>query len=164
MTLRRILPLSFFRWCEEGSLGGLIQHSRWSFAIIETIHIMALAVLLGALLIIDLHILGWAMRQQHAGEVVKQFGPWSWISLGFMVLTGIPMYLSEAVRLGNSPPFFYKMLFLFVAVGLHLRTFKTATKPLSDHSSAADKLTASLSLVCWVSVALAGRAIAFLSK
>jgi hypothetical protein len=38
---------------------------------------MALAVLLGALLIIDLHILGCAMGQQHAGEVLKQFGPWS---------------------------------------------------------------------------------------
>src|SRR5437899_1458290 len=57
MTLQRILPIWFFPWCERTLIGRMIQQSRWSFAITETIHIMALAVLLGSFLIVDLRLL-----------------------------------------------------------------------------------------------------------
>lgn len=164
MTLRRIMPMWFFRWCEGSLIGGLIQRSRWSFAVVETLHIMALAVLLGTFVIVDLRLLGFGMRRQSVNEVARQFGPWSWVSLGFMVATGIPMYLSEAIRLASSTPFFYKMLFLSLAVGFHLTIHKKATISVAGPSSVLAKLAASLSLICWLAVALAGRAIAFLSK
>src|ERR1700674_2427947 len=90
MTLQHILPLWFFPWCERSLIGRMIQQSRWSFAIIETIHIMALAVLLGSFLIVDLRLFGLGMRQQSVAEVAKQFGKWSWVAFAVMVSTGIP--------------------------------------------------------------------------
>ena len=90
-----------------------------------------------------------------------QFRATSWVSFVIMVATGVPMYLSEAVRLSTSSPFFYKMVFLCLALLFHLTVHRRATKAGGAGTGLA-KVAASLSLVCWLAVALAGRAIAFL--
>ena len=164
MNFGRILPMWFFRWCQDSALGQMIQHSRWAFATIETLHIMALAVLLGTFVIVDLRLLGKGLRQDAVADLAGQFGPWSWLSLGVMIATGIPMYVSEAIRLANSSPFFYKMMFLVLAVGFHLTIHRKASGSAEAPTPGLAKLAASLSLACWLAVALAGRAIAFLSK
>ena len=162
MDFLRILPRWFFPWCEKTAIGSIIQHSRWSFAIIETIHIMALALLLGTFLIVDLRLLGYGMRRQSVAEVAKQFGPWSWRAFVVMVATGIPMYLSEAIKLSTSGPFFYKMAFLCLGVLFHLTVHRKATNSSVNVSTGLAKVAACLSLICWLAVALAGRAIAYL--
>jgi len=161
MNFQYLLPFWFFHWCEGTGLGSMIQQSKWSFAVIETIHIMALAVLLGSFLIVDLRLFGLGMKKLTVAEVATQFGVTSWVSFIVMVATGIPMYLSEAVRLSTSSPFFYKMVFLCLALLFHLTVHRRATKSGGAGTGLA-KIAASLSLVCWLAVALAGRAIAFL--
>jgi hypothetical protein len=162
MNLRHILPVWFFYWCERTPVGAMIKQSKWSFAVIETVHIMALAVLLGSFLIVDLRLFGVGMRRQTVAEVASQFAPTSWVSFAVMVATGIPMYLSEAVRLSTSAPFFYKMVFLSLALLFHLTVHRRSTKSGSEAGTGLAKVAASLSLVCWLAVALAGRAIAYL--
>jgi hypothetical protein len=161
MTLGHILPMWFFLWCEGTAIGGVIRESRWSFAIIETVHIMALAVLLGSFLIVDLRLLGTGLRRQSVAEVAKQFGPCSWSAFAVMVATGVPLYLSEAIRLSGSGPFFYKMVFLCLAILFHLTVHRKATSS-SNPGMGLAKVAACLSLICWLAVALAGRAIAYL--
>lgn len=161
MNFQYFFPLSFFHRCEGTFLGAMIQQSKWSFAVIETVHIMALAVLLGSFLIVDLRLFGVGMRKLTVAEVAGQFSATSWVSFIIMVATGIPMYLSEAVRLSTSSPFFYKMVFLCLALLFHLTVHRSATKSGTSGTGLA-KIAASLSLVCWLAVALAGRAIAFL--
>lgn len=162
MNLQHILPFWFFHSCEKTSLGSMIQQSKWAFAVIETVHIMALAVLLGSFLIVDLRLFGVGMRRQTVAEVASQFSPTSWVAFVVMAATGIPMYLSEAVKLSSSSPFFYKMVFLCLALLFHLTVHRRATRSGDNKSTALAKIAASLSLVCWLAVALAGRAIAFL--
>jgi hypothetical protein len=111
MNLQHVLPIWFFHWCEGTWLGSIIQQSKWSFALIETVHIIALAVLLGSFLIVDLRLFGLGMQQLTVAEVAAQFAPTSWVSFGVMVATGIPMYLSEAVRLSSSAPFSIRWCF-----------------------------------------------------
>ena len=161
MNLQYVLPIWFFHWCEGTWLGSIIQQSKWSFALIETVHIMALAVLLGSFLIVDLRLFGLGMQQLTVAEVAGQFAPTSWVSFVVMVATGIPMYLSEAVRLSSSAPFFYKMMFLCLALLFHLTVHRSATNSGNAGTGLA-KIAAGLSLVCWLAVALAGRAIAYL--
>ena len=161
MNLQHVLPIWFFHWCEGTWLGSIIQQSKWSFALIETVHIIALAVLLGSFLIVDLRLFGLGMQQLTVAEVAAQFAPTSWVSFGVMVATGIPMYLSEAVRLSSSAPFFYKMVFLCLALLFHLTVHRRATNSGNAGTGLA-KIAAGLSLICWLAVALAGRAIAYL--
>jgi hypothetical protein len=70
--------------------------------------------------------------------------------------------MSEAVKLSNSSPFFYKMIFLCCAVILHFTLHRKAISSGTTRGSGLGKLAACLSLLCWLGVALAGRAIAFL--
>ena len=50
----------------------------WAFAIIETVHIMALTVLLGTLILVDLGLLGVGMRRQSPSYLAQLVTPWTW--------------------------------------------------------------------------------------
>ena len=48
MDFLHVLPIAFFRRCEDVWPGTWLKEATWTFAILETIHTMVLAVLLGA--------------------------------------------------------------------------------------------------------------------
>ena len=163
MTFGRILPGWFFWQCENTLPGSWFKHAQWFFAIDETFHIMALGMLIGTLVIVDLRLLGFGMRRQSVSQLAGlscDRGPLFGVAL--MIVTGIPLFMSEAVKLSRSSPFFYKMIFLFCAVTLHFTLHRKAIAASGTQGSGLGKLAASLSLICWLGVALAGRAIAFL--
>ena len=54
--------LSFFTWCENSALGDTIRGSRWLFPAIESFHLLALAVIGGAVLLVNLRLLGFESR------------------------------------------------------------------------------------------------------
>ena len=162
MTFGRILPSSFFWQCENTLPGSWFKHAQWFFAIDETFHIMALGMLIGTLLIVDLRLLGFGMRRQSVPELARYLAPWTLLGVASMIITGVPLFMSEAVKLSRSTPFFYKMIFLTCAVTLHFTLHRKATASSARQGSGLGKLAACLSLICWLGVALAGRAIAFL--
>jgi hypothetical protein len=162
MHLVRFVPLSFFQWSENSWVGHAIKASRWSFAIVETIHIIGIGMLLGAVLVIDLRMLGFGMKRQSVAQLSRELTPWIWGALLVMILTGIPLFLSEAVKLSVSAPFFWKMVLLLVVLLFHFTVHSKATSRNAEDGAWLGKMAACLSLVSWLGVALAGRAIAFL--
>ena len=123
---------------------------------------MALGMLIGTLVIVDLRLLGFGMRRQSVQQLAGFLAPWTLLGVALMITTGVPLFMSEAVKLSRSSPFFYKMVFLICAVTLHFTLHRKATAAGATQGSGFGKLAASLSLICWLGVALAGRAIAFL--
>jgi hypothetical protein len=162
VTFGRILPGWFFYQCENTLPGSWFKHAQWFFAVDETIHIMALGMLIGTLVIVDLRLLGFGMRRQTVQQLADYLAPWTLLGVALMITTGVPLFMSEAVKLSRSSPFFYKMVFLICAVTLHFTLHRKATAAGATQGSGFGKLAASLSLICWLGVALAGRAIAFL--
>jgi hypothetical protein len=162
VTFGRILPEWFFTLCENTWPGSWFKHAQWFFAIDETIHIMALGMLIGTLVIVDLRLLGFGMRRQSVPQLARFLAPWTLLGVALMIVTGIPLFMSEAVKLSGSSPFFCKMIFLVCAITLHFTLHRKATASSARQGSGLGKLAASLSLICWLGVALAGRAIAFL--
>jgi uncharacterized protein DUF6644 len=164
VTFRSFIPDWFFALCESTWLGAWFKHSQWMFAIDETLHIMALGMLIGTLVIVDLRLLGLGMRRQSVSQLAGYLAPWTLLGVGLMVLTGVPLFMSEAVKLGKSSPFLFKMIFLVCAVTLHFTLHRKAIASSTStcQGSALGRLAACLSLTCWLCVALAGRAIAFL--
>jgi len=162
MELIHFIPFAFFKWCENELIGNWIKESTWVFAIVETIHIMALAMFLGTIFVIDLRLLGFGMRRQSPAQLAKDLTPWTLTGIFLMFITGIPLFLSEATRLSASAPFCYKMVFLTLALLIHFTIYRRATQPGSLQHEGINKLAGCLSLICWFGVALAGRAIAFL--
>ena len=156
-----ILPPSFFQWCEASFIGHWIKYSRWDFAILETFHIIGITLLIGSILVVDLRLLGLGSRTLSTQQLSEELEPWSRVALGLTVATGVPMFLSEAVRMGLNGPFLYKMILLIFALLIHFTIRRRAIRPGMNDGVLFGKVVACLSTLSWLSVALAGRAIAF---
>ena len=158
----QLLPFSFFRWWEASWISKAVNAGQWYFAIIETVHIMAFTILLGTVFVVNLRLLGFGLRRQSSAQVARYLGVYTWGSLLIVAMTGIPLFASEAVRLGDSSPFLWKIDILAVALVTHLVVHRKITANAVAEGSLWGKVGACVSLLCWFSVALAGRAIAFI--
>jgi hypothetical protein len=155
-----LLPV--FEWLEDTAIGVVIRDSLWLFPVIEAVHLLALALIGGTILIVDLRLLGFGIRSQSSATLAKSLHPWLVGGLITMVATGVPMFLSEAIKCYYSPPFWYKMSFFAVAL---LYTF-TVRKRVAAADAAAlgpiwGRLAALASLSLWFCVGFSGRWIAF---
>ena len=107
--------LPFFEWCEATTIGQAIRESLWLFPVIESIHLLGLAMIGGALLVVDLRLLGFGLTHQPVAQLARSAHPWLVGSLAVMLTTGISLFLSESIRCYYSPPFWTKMELLLVA-------------------------------------------------
>ena len=98
MVLLKILPYSFFDWCENMPLGNWVKQTMWGFAIIETIHIMALAVLLGTMVVVDLRLLGLGLKRMPTEELDRLLSPWFWTSFFTMIVSGLCLFSLNAIQ------------------------------------------------------------------
>ena len=55
--------LHWFQWFERTGIGVAIRESTWLFPAIEAVHLLALALIGGAVLIVDLRLFGWGVRR-----------------------------------------------------------------------------------------------------
>jgi hypothetical protein len=153
---------AFFHWCDSTWIGLTIRESRVLFPIVETFHLFGLTMLLGTILLIDLRLLGLGMQRQPVTRLASQLAPWTVASLALSLASGIPLFLSEALKCYASDSFRVKMLFLFLAILFHFTICRRfTTSDAARITPWRSRLVASLSLSLWVGVALAGRAIGF---
>ncbi len=154
--------LPFFEWCEATAIGQAIRESLWLFPVIESIHLLGLAMIGGAILVVDLRLLGFGLRHQPVAELSRSAHPWLVGSLAVMLTTGISLFLSESIRCYYSPPFWTKMELLLVAI---LFTFTVRRKvALADEKRVGPiwgRVVAFVSLALWFGVGFSGRWIAF---
>jgi hypothetical protein len=94
----------FFQWCESTALSKAISSSPWAFAVIESMHLLALAVIGGAVLVVDLRLLGFGLRDQRIADVARNAFPWLVGSLIVMLLTGMGADGARGALLDNCPP------------------------------------------------------------
>ena len=76
-----------------------------------------------------------------------------------MIVTGVLLFVSEALKCYYSPPFWLKMLFLTLAILSHLRCAAGSRKPLVTPWQM--KTVALVSVLLWSGVGLMGRGIGF---
>ncbi|MBM3812981.1 MAG: hypothetical protein FJW20_15275 [Acidimicrobiia bacterium] len=153
-----LFPL--FQWFEATAVGTAVRESLWLFPVIECVHLLALALLGGTVLVVDLRMLGLGLRAQPVAELAAKVHLWMAGSLAAMILTGVPLMLSEAVKCYYSPPFWYKMGFL-VAASLFAVSIRRRVAAAEPASPVLQKLTAVVSLGLWFAVGFSGRWIAF---
>jgi hypothetical protein len=151
-----------FQWCNSLWISESIRDSTWIFAVLEIVHLLGMAVLLGSLVVFHVRLLGLGMRRQPVAVLARDLWPWTAGGLAVMIMTGFLMFLSEAMKCYASPPFGIKMLLLALAVPSHLIVFRHA-QHLNDGSRLPlwTKPAAGISLLLWFGVGVAGRAIGF---
>ena len=154
--------LPFFQWCYQSAIGETIRESIWLFPVIEAFHLLGLGLTVGAVLMVDLRLLGVGLRKQPVAELAAAVQPWLLGSLTLMITSGTLLFLSEAVKCYYSFPFWVKMTSLFLVL-LFTFTFRrrvTRTGLASDRPLLG-RVTALVSLTLWFGVAWGGRWIGF---
>lgn len=154
--------LAFFQTVEESGLGRLVRESVWLFAAIESVHLLGLAMMGGAALLVDLRLLNVVMSDRPVAELAADARRFFNIGLVAMVLSGFALFASEAVKCYYSQPFWVKIITLFVAT-IFTYAFRNRVALSSEgrHGAAVKALAAVGSIAMWFVVAAAGRWIGF---
>lgn len=150
--------LPFVERLEATALGTAVRESLWMFPVIECVHLLALALLGGALLLVDLRMLGYGLTNQPVDVLARKAEPWLLGAWTVIIASGIPMFLSEATKCYYSPPFWYKIGLLVIA---SVYTFTHRRRVTRELTFGRAPLTACASLALWFGVGFAGRWIAF---
>ncbi len=138
------------------------RESLWLFAVTQSLHLVAIATFMGAILIVDLRLLGWGVvRQSRAAIAHSAQRVLLWAGLAVLT-TGIPQFTAHALTYYRSPTFVLKMWILVAAV--------VFTATLRRRVAAADegrvprwvlRTVGAASVALWMAVTISGRLIAY---
>jgi hypothetical protein len=146
--------LPFFQWCQQTWLGTTVRDTVWAFPVIETFHLLALAVLLGTVLIVNLGAFG------SRSATARELEPWMLTSLAVSIASGIPMAFSETQKCYESYSFPIKMILLVVAIIWYFTVQRRWTGP--DASGLKGKVAACISILLWAGIGIAGKGIPYI--
>ena len=154
--------LEFCRWVQYSAPLVAMRASPWLFPVIATIHLMGLAVIGGAVLVVDLRLLGLGLQSQPVAGLARDAERWLLRGLLVMVSTGILLFMCFATKYYYLTFFWVKMaaLLLVTVFTLSVRR-RAAMANEAEVSPVQSKLVALVSLSLWTIVAVGGRYIGF---
>ncbi len=153
--------LWLFDWFEYTTLGIVVRESVWMFPVIEAVHLLGLCLLGGVVLTVDLRMLGLGLRRQTIAELAGQLRPWLVCAVALLLVTGMLLFLSEAVKCYYSQSFLVKMITLPVALVFTFTVRARIAGAGGLEASARSRMAAAASMLLWFTVAAAGRWIGF---
>jgi Family of unknown function (DUF6644) len=160
--MTHISLLQWFTAIYNSSVGKGIRESYWLFPVIEAMHLLGLAVIGGAVLIVDLRLLGFGLRRQPVADLARDAQPWLIGSLIFMFATGILLFTSEATKCYYHEAFWFKMTSLLLAIvftfTVHRKVAFAGEKQIRPVWC---KTAALVSVILWSGVGIGGRWIGF---
>ena len=145
---------------EQTWIGNAVRDSLWLFPGIEAVHLIGLALLGGSVLVVDLRLLGVGLTRLTTGQVLATARPWFVGALVLMFATGIPLFLSEAVKCCFNDSFEVKIAALIAGIAF---TFGVRNRVAASNGATgwSARVVAVASLALWFTVAAAGRWIGF---
>ena len=156
----------FVDWLSQTPLSLAIQTREWIIPTIQSVHIVAIAVVMGSVFMIELRLWGWAGRDQTVSETTARFGPWLIGALGVLLVTGAVMVIGEPERELLALSFWLKMS--LVAIGTIVAfAFQRAVERRDRAWEPATvdrrriKAAAFVVLLIWLGVIVLGRLIAY---
>ena len=157
----------FMAWLEGSALGHAMRESGvWTYGVVNLIHILGVASLFGAVLVIDLRLLGsWRKVPLHA--ITQPTVPIA--TIGFMIAasSGICLLATKATEYVGNPFLYIK----FPAIGLGIVNVailnllpgwkQRGIRDASRHERSQLRIAGGISLFCWLTAITAGRMIGY---
>jgi hypothetical protein len=165
LTFAKTLNL-ICEWIEQTRLSQAIQVTDWVVPAVQTVHILAIAVVAGSALMIDIRLIGVMGADQPMKSVSARFLPFIWWPLLILLATGAIMIIGEPARSLKNPAFQLKMMLLIAAIVVTgLFQFLQRRNPAFGTGTrrGAAVTTAVLSMLLWTGIIFAGRWIAYYS-
>ncbi len=162
MSVVWALLMAFCQWCDNSFFGHGVRNSVWLFPFVEIFHLLALGVLGGTILTVNLRLLGIRFRDEPVAELAREVQPWMIGSLAVMLVSGFFLFSSESVKMYGNAAFRAKMVSLILAILFTCTLYRKVTRSgEAEMSPVWHKVAALVSLVLWAGVGLAGRAIGY---
>lgn len=157
---------ALFQLLNDSSLGVTIRENDYLFPSIESLHVLADAVVFGSIAMVDLHLLGVTFRRSEFNKVSSELLPFTWTAFVLALVSGLLLFISNAVNYAANPYFQFKIAMLVLA-GVNMLVFQHLisqdqhrwAQPSQIPSSA--KMAGLISLSLWLGIVFCGRWIGF---
>ena len=156
----------FSGWLATTPLSHTIQTAGWVIPTLQTIHILSVAVVFTAAVLVDLRLWRLLNRDVPLPEITRRFLPAIWPVLLVLLITGSLLIIGEPRRSLLNSTFYIKMGLLAVAILLTawLQWSASSSPNFWDKDRGrrmAGQLAASVSILVWCGILFAGRWIAY---
>ena len=154
------LILSLFRWLGETPVGVMMNQTRWAFAWVEVVHLLALAVFGGALITINFGLMGVWLKGRTPRALLRNLG-WPFFGgLAALIVSGSLLVASAPLRYYANLAFRFKLSAIVLALATTLLLY--FARPDARSPSLALGSGAAVVLALWLAVAIGGRWIGLL--
>jgi hypothetical protein len=154
------------QWLNDTTMADAIRVSDWIFPTLETIHVAAIVIVVGAIARLDLRLAGLVSRHRPVTDVAQEMLPWTWASFVIATIFGVLLFAGQPLKYVGIAFFDIKMILILIA-GLNMLAFQHMTFKSVGHwdrdpiPPTAARIAGSLSLAFWISVVICGRLIGF---
>ncbi|MBZ5694688.1 MAG: hypothetical protein LAN36_04940 [Acidobacteriia bacterium] len=156
----------FLQWLANTPFSITMRESTWAEPIVETVHVLTLTMFLGFAVLLDLRLLGVCLKRRKVSDVLGKLNPWLFGGFAVMVATGTLLFCADPVSFYST--FFLKAkMVMLVLAGLNVMVFnltvgrKVAEWDLDPKTPRGAKVVGVVSIMLWVLIVAAGRAIAY---
>jgi uncharacterized membrane protein len=157
---------TFLEWLQASSLAVFIHKKAWAFTTVEVVHVFAVSMVIGTIMIVDLRLLGLASTKRPFAELSRRVLPFTWAAFVVAVIAGLLLFISRATEYFVNTVFWIKIA-LIVLAGINMMIFEFITVRdvqkwnLDPTPPPRARLAGGISIACWVLVVVFGRLIAF---
>jgi len=151
---------------ERSPVGIFVAQSAFGFSALDMVHIASISVVFGMIAVLDLRLVGVALRDHPVTELSRQVLPWTWGAFAIAVISGVLMFTGQAAKYAVNFAFLMKLAVMALAainvLAFHFITYRGVAKWDRDAAvPLAGKIAGTISLLCWIAVVCYGRFTAY---
>lgn len=156
----------FCIWLGQTDVSTFVKTNEWVVPLLQTLHILSVAVILSSILMLTLRILGILGKDQSVQAFAVRFLPWIWYTIPVLAVGGVLQITAEPERSIENTVFQLKMVLLLAAMGATVILGSKIRAPVdagaAQHGGTASlRLVSGAAFVLWVAIIVAGRWIAY---
>jgi hypothetical protein len=153
-------------WLQGTPVAVAIRENEILFPWIESVHVLAIVLVVGTIAIIDLRLIGVASRNRVMTVLMRDVLPYTWTCFAVAAITGSLLFSSNALKYAHNVYFQAKMALLVLAACNMAVFHLIGTREIGRWGAAAQtpmtaKAAGGISLLTWIAVVVCGRWIGF---
>ncbi len=158
---------SLLKGLEAFGFATAIREGESLFPWFESVHVLAIVLVVGAIAMVDMRLLGWTSRDRAVGAITAEVLPVTWVAFLVAAVTGALMFCAKAMIYGHNIYFLLKMGFLLLAGCNMLYFHKFSQQGIESWGQPGGavpkgaKMAGGVSLALWIFIIVFGRLIGF---
>jgi len=89
----------------DSRFGTMIRESDYAYSIIESVHVLAITLVVGTIAILDLRMLGVVLRPIAVTRIARAVLPLTWSGFTVSFLSGFLLFWAESAKMYTNPSF-----------------------------------------------------------